>query len=1253
MNQFRSKSRLAHGQPSQKRSETFFQAKMNVGLPGDKHEVEADKMAEKAVEELQKNEIESDGQRMAAESHSKEGAGPDVGKMPSSETVSPVLQAEAMQAPVAEKQEDEETNRNEETLTQNKDSSERSDQDLFSGGSDGPVVQLEVLEEEVQEKEEEENQIQEEEAIQKAPSALSGSEDDDGIGKTLQLSAVNGPTVSPSIEREINQGTAGNALDPKIQAPMEKSFGVDLSEVRVHTNQQAVQMSQSLGAQAFTHGNDIYFNEGKYDPSNQSGQHLLAHELTHTLQQGASATAKPKAIQKVDDGETEIAPPQGITPITDDQNHYSFRDENGAVSTYQDGTTKNFKVGKIKLSDFKDRNESLFNPPYQVPRGRSTDQVENWTSGLRPVITQEIDNKVAEATNIGGFNRAPTEESRRYFFKGKTNAEFVIFGTREQLLELGLIPTWDDELMPVTFQVDHIVEHQLGGDDDVTNYELLEASANGSSGSSIAWEMNRKMKAVYDVLNSAYYQDSSRTFNPDLPARPSRPNQYVNLFLDQGYTISFESSDFNLETKSGNPEQFWKYSDIQNKVHLNKIEPMAAEEIEAMGNESDPSLFMAPTGGARLEIPAEDQYPKKNWLSRIDLKSPPDFENKTLSVDAYKSSDIAKKEVTASYSNMTWVLEKVEGTYIFYVNKDRTLQNAVSGTGGVFQSLRLPGMSPIRIDRLELTENGFYGIGKVLPTVPFISEADIDIVIDGDGIRLRKLFTAEEFSMPSPFQISDTSLEVSFGTQGLGISGQTNFGIDRVGEGHIGASASTAGGFELEGAFNFDSELFDPAEINVEYKDNTWTIGGEIGIPEGTVRGVKSATITASYSENNFIAAGEAELDIPGIERGSMEIQYGEAGFSIGGNFDLSSDIPGISGGNVEARVSKPAGADTYDVFVSGTAQPDIPGITTSLSVTYENGALTIEGSASYSRGMLSGTVEVGATNRPIGEDGQPSGEPDENMRVYGGGELTLQLTPWLAATAGVRLLPNGEIEVNARLASDSYEVFQRREFNRNLFRVPTIEIPLFAIPLGPRSIGLVAQIGGGLDFTAGFGPGELRNMSAEITYNPEREEETTVAGHGEFSIPADAGLTLRGDLGLGVSVAIASLSGGIELTGTLGLEGEALAEVDVNWSPQSGLALDASGRITVNPKFVFEINAFARASLGVGFLSISETWRHNLAAYEWGPGIQFGIVFPVHYREGEPFDMSFDDIEVIYPDLDVIDMAKGLAADIKNDLFA
>jgi hypothetical protein len=66
---------------------------------------------------------------------------------------------------------------------------------------------------------------------------------------------------------------------------MEHAFGADFSAVRLHTNTGAAQASRNLNAQAFTYGNDIFFDQGKYDPSSIEGKQLLAHELTHTIQQ--------------------------------------------------------------------------------------------------------------------------------------------------------------------------------------------------------------------------------------------------------------------------------------------------------------------------------------------------------------------------------------------------------------------------------------------------------------------------------------------------------------------------------------------------------------------------------------------------------------------------------------------------------------------------------------------------------------------------------------------------------------------------------------------------------------------------------------------------------------------------------------------------------------------------------------------------------------------------------------------------------
>jgi hypothetical protein len=99
--------------------------------------------------------------------------------------------------------------------------------------------------------------------------------------------------ATPSLEgRLAGRKGSGAPLSEDTRHSMESAFGADFSGVRVHTDSEAVQMNQSLSARAFTHGSDIYFNAGEYNPGSNSGKHLLAHELTHTVQQGGQIQKK-------------------------------------------------------------------------------------------------------------------------------------------------------------------------------------------------------------------------------------------------------------------------------------------------------------------------------------------------------------------------------------------------------------------------------------------------------------------------------------------------------------------------------------------------------------------------------------------------------------------------------------------------------------------------------------------------------------------------------------------------------------------------------------------------------------------------------------------------------------------------------------------------------------------------------------------------------------------------------------------------
>ncbi|HAT65140.1 MAG TPA: hypothetical protein DCS66_11150, partial [Flavobacteriaceae bacterium] len=111
----------------------------------------------------------------------------------------------------------------------------------------------------------------------------------------LQTKSKNSNKSSSGVESQLKASKGGGSnLSQRTQQEMDSSFGANFSNVKIHTDSQAIQMNQQLGAHAFTNGNDIYFNEGKYNPETPSGKHLLAHELTHTIQQGASSTSIQK-----------------------------------------------------------------------------------------------------------------------------------------------------------------------------------------------------------------------------------------------------------------------------------------------------------------------------------------------------------------------------------------------------------------------------------------------------------------------------------------------------------------------------------------------------------------------------------------------------------------------------------------------------------------------------------------------------------------------------------------------------------------------------------------------------------------------------------------------------------------------------------------------------------------------------------------------------------------------------------------------
>lgn len=97
----------------------------------------------------------------------------------------------------------------------------------------------------------------------------------------------------------VGAATGGQALSPEVRGFMEPRLGAELGDVRVHADESAHSLSTHLSARAFTYRNHVFFGRGEYQPATQEGRHLLAHELTHTVQQGAAVRrSKTPEIQR-------------------------------------------------------------------------------------------------------------------------------------------------------------------------------------------------------------------------------------------------------------------------------------------------------------------------------------------------------------------------------------------------------------------------------------------------------------------------------------------------------------------------------------------------------------------------------------------------------------------------------------------------------------------------------------------------------------------------------------------------------------------------------------------------------------------------------------------------------------------------------------------------------------------------------------------------------------------------------------------
>ena len=273
------------------------QTKLSIGQPGDKYEREADTVAERVV------------------NHSG-GQAPGVQQK---QEISSIQR-------LATDKEDEKLGTNDARMARDKEIQEKADpvakeemkkeEDL---GAAGAVQKMDVPKEEEKPGAVQKMDAPKEEEKPGAVQKMDAPKEEEKPGAVqkmdapkeeekppVQAKADASASVSPALSGQIEGSKGkGRQMPDKTRAQMEQGIGADFRGVNIHTDEEAANMNRELGAQAFTHGQDIYFNDGKYNPDSSSGKRLLAHELTHVVQQG-------KSIRRETEGEKSGDPDKAL-----------------------------------------------------------------------------------------------------------------------------------------------------------------------------------------------------------------------------------------------------------------------------------------------------------------------------------------------------------------------------------------------------------------------------------------------------------------------------------------------------------------------------------------------------------------------------------------------------------------------------------------------------------------------------------------------------------------------------------------------------------------------------------------------------------------------------------------------------------------------------------------------------------------------------------------------------------------------------
>ena len=1043
----------------------------------------------------------------------------------------------------------------------------------------------------------------------------------------------------------------------------------------MHDDAAARSAARDISAQAFTYGQDIYSSAGRYQPGTEGGRELLAHELAHTVQQRPGARLERRVQRQ---------------PTRRGGGDGSSRPAAGGTSAPSDTTTADaparpaspLQLGQLAVPGFRlqgpeaHRYTSPANPPLQRSQnytgsraatdesgvGRARPQRELWAEAMQrsATLTRAVRGQLIawRARNHADDGPAAGGADQLVVRSNATTQGRYMIGTLAEVAGQLSLPDWDRNGGSSVgrergFQVDHILELQLTGfpehieGHDISNFQLLRASVNQASGPAIDDAIDDTIVRYLRTLPQEVLNDRSL----NLRARSSAPTAPVTKedahVVKQHYLLQFSSVVGTRQPRSAQAADAWSKDEVERGDHLAKqhggrpiVEFTSLAELgghgsvvvlpsASGGHARHLSTREAPTGGEAetwkpFRLESKSFNVGRDWADHEELG--------TLNLV------IPRGHKTFKAGPAPLTLTRLPGAQYAGHLGGRGGRGAGAAISEQLTGLNLRRASPVVVEEADLDAHGFVIQGHVITDLPLLQGVTFDFAVRGDELELSKTFTATDFHVPPPLHIDTTTMTLGVRSSGeLFVHGEIDASIDRVGSGYLRGAASTEEGFELEGGFDARSDLFNPAHIDLAYRQGRFSGHGILGIGAGKVPGVRHAQLTASYEEGHFSAQGTADFDIPGVRSAEVHLDYDSAhGLTIGGTLTVGA-IPGIREGTLSATISERPDGSGYRLAAHGSATAAIPGFEAQLVIDYDDGAFLAQVTLPVHRGLIDGQITLGATNRPVDEQNQPipNAPPLPDVSIFGSGTASMQITPWLHGTATVRLLPNGELEVDGTLSVPGVNLWPEvAPEPTTLVHPPDFEFPIF----GP----VVLTFGGHLDLKYGLSAGVLSG-SLSVHYNPAHEDQTHLHGAIHLHASAFAGLELDIDVGIALDALVGSIGGSIELGAEVRADASVDPDIQIDWTPSTGFVIDPVFEAALTPKLLFHIRARVTASLAFW----SKTWTKSLADYEFGSGLALTVRLPAHYDEAHGFSVDWNKLEFHHPDIDPLQTAKDFIEEL------